>query len=201
MLLSVWHKHCTTSHAKAQHLHLHSLICEIYLQKKKKKSRRMVVVEPNPCDPTSGPEVIKLFSCSAQLSMKFFQRINVKMPTIVGTLTFMSGKNSILGLSEPKKSRISWYFYTYVYLKFHAQLSWAWKKFYNLGARKALSVNPAVKGTCFESGKDTKRQWKEGDALCLSYVTATRPFICYGYSLRPFICYGYSLRPFICYGY
>ena len=55
----------------------------------------------------SGPEVIKLFSCSTQLSMEFFLLINVKMPTIVGILTFMSGKNSILGLSEPKKSRIS----------------------------------------------------------------------------------------------
>ena len=67
-----------------------------------------------------GPEVIKLFSCSTlcstQLSMKFkmlisikisrnitfsgsykprmlfFQLINVKMPTIVGILTFMSRK-------------------------------------------------------------------------------------------------------------
>ena len=55
----------------------------------------------------SGPEVIKLFSCSAQVSMKFFLLINVKMPTIVGILTFMSGKNSILGISEPKKGRIS----------------------------------------------------------------------------------------------
>ena len=50
-----------------------------------------------------GFEVIKLFSCSTQLSMKFFPLINVKMPTIVGILTCMSGKNSILGLSEPKK--------------------------------------------------------------------------------------------------
>ena len=49
----------------------------------------------------SGPEVIKLFSCSTQLSMKFFLLINVKMPTIVGILTFMIWKNSILGLSEP----------------------------------------------------------------------------------------------------
>ena len=44
----------------------------------------------------SGPEVIKLFLCSTQLSMKFFLLINVKMPTIVGILIFMSGKNSIL---------------------------------------------------------------------------------------------------------
>ena len=29
---------------------------------------------------------------------------NVKMPTIVGILTFMSRKNSNLGLSEPAKS-------------------------------------------------------------------------------------------------
>ena len=37
-------------------------------------------------------EVIKLFSCSTQLSMKFFPLINVKMPTVNGILTFMSRK-------------------------------------------------------------------------------------------------------------
>ena len=37
-----------------------------------------------------GPEVIKLFSCSAQMSMNFFLLVNVKMPTIVSSLTFMS---------------------------------------------------------------------------------------------------------------
>ena len=58
-------------------------------------------------DLETGPEVIKLFSCSTQLSMKCFLLINVKMPIIVGILTFMSGKNSILGLSDPKKSQIS----------------------------------------------------------------------------------------------
>ena len=51
----------------------------------------------------SDPEVIKLFPCSTQLSMKFFLLINVKMPTIVGILTSMSRKNSILSLSEPEK--------------------------------------------------------------------------------------------------
>ena len=40
-----------------------------------------------------GPEVIKLFSCSAQVSLKFILLINVKMPTIVGILTFMSRIN------------------------------------------------------------------------------------------------------------
>ena len=55
------------------------------------------------------PEVIRLFSCSTQMSMNIFLLINVKMPTIfllinvkmptiVGILTFMSSSNSILGL-------------------------------------------------------------------------------------------------------
>ena len=38
----------------------------------------------------AGPEVIKLFSYSTQLSTKFILLINVKMPTIVGILTFIS---------------------------------------------------------------------------------------------------------------
>ena len=67
-----------------------------------------------------GPEVIKLFSCSTQLSTKFqlliktkipiyvevscfslsdvvfIMLINVKVPTIVAILTFMSGINFVL---------------------------------------------------------------------------------------------------------
>ena len=41
-----------------------------------------------------GPEVIKLFSSSTQLSTKFILLINVKMPTIVGILTFISMINT-----------------------------------------------------------------------------------------------------------
>ena len=52
----------------------------------------------------SGPKVIKKLSCSTQLSMKLFLLINVKMPTVVGILKFMSRKNSILSLSEPENS-------------------------------------------------------------------------------------------------
>ena len=51
----------------------------------------------------SGPEVIKIFSWSTQLSMKFFRIINVNMPTIIGTLTLMIRKNSILCISELEK--------------------------------------------------------------------------------------------------
>ena len=39
----------------------------------------------------------------AQLRMKIFLLINVKMPTIVGILTVISRKNSVLGLYELEK--------------------------------------------------------------------------------------------------
>ena len=67
----------------------------------------------------TGPEVIKHFSISPQLSIKFILLIKVKMPAIVGILTFMSRKNDIRSWSEPEKCWISWYFFTYEHLKFH----------------------------------------------------------------------------------
>ena len=54
---------------------------------------------------------------------EIFLLINVKMPTIVGILTFISWKISTLGLSEPEKADFFLYFYTYGHLKFHVQLS------------------------------------------------------------------------------
>ena len=73
---------------------------------------------------TDDPEIIKLFSCSTQLGTKFelliktkirtneevacskalscciYHANNVKMPTIVGILTFMSKINFVLSLVE-----------------------------------------------------------------------------------------------------
>ena len=40
----------------------------------------------------------------------FFLLINVKIPTIVGILIFMSSKSSIIGLSEPKKAAFLYIF-------------------------------------------------------------------------------------------
>ena len=44
---------------------------------------------------STRPRGYKTFLCSAQKSMKFFLLMNVKMPTIVDILTFMSGKKAI----------------------------------------------------------------------------------------------------------
>ena len=69
-----------------------------------------------------GPEVMKRFPCSTQLSTKFTMLINVKMPTIVGILTFISMINAT---SERLKARnsICRYFSFYEQLKFRVQLS------------------------------------------------------------------------------
>ena len=70
-----------------------------------------------------GPEVIKLFSCSTQLSMKFIMLINVKMPTIVGILTFISRINTTSESLKARKVFVFRHFKFYEQLKFHAQLS------------------------------------------------------------------------------
>ena len=43
--------------------------------------------------------------------MNFFLALNVKMPTIVGIVTFMSKKNSILGLYDPKNAEFHDFFF------------------------------------------------------------------------------------------
>ena len=60
------------------------------------------------------------------MSMKCFLLINVKMPTIVGIVTFMSRINRILGSSELGERLNFLIFFTYEHLKFHAQMSCAW---------------------------------------------------------------------------
>ena len=62
---------------------------------------------------TSGLKVIKLFSCSTQLNTKFILLINVKMPTIIGNLTFISKVNTT---SESLKARKSVFFCILVFM-------------------------------------------------------------------------------------
>ena len=75
------------------------------------------------CQYESGPEVIKLFSYSTQLSMKFILLINVKMPTIVGILTFISMINTTSERLKSKNLFNCWYFSFDKKLKFRAQRS------------------------------------------------------------------------------
>ena len=86
-----------------------------------------------------GLEVIKLFSCSTQLSAKVILLINVKMPTIVGIFTFISIINTTSERLKARNFFICRYFRFYGQLKFCAQLS----------MKKALQPRDLVILSCF----------------------------------------------------
>ena len=75
--------------------------------------------------------------CSTQLSTEFILLINVRMQTIVGILTFIS----MINTTSERLKAINFFIcqnFSFYELKFHAQLSWAWKKLYNLWDRFGL---------------------------------------------------------------
>ena len=79
----------------------------VYFKKENAKDKKYNILNKRFCQiKLSGPEVIKLFSYSTQLSSKFILLINVKMPTIVGILTFISMINTHLrDLKQETSSR------------------------------------------------------------------------------------------------
>ena len=77
-----------------------------------------------------GPEVIKLFSFSAQLRLKFVLLINVKMPTTVGILTFISRINYRLWCYKPSVTIYLGYFGSYEQYTCSAELSSAEHDFF-----------------------------------------------------------------------
>ena len=70
---------------------------------------------------------MKLFSCSTQLSRNFILLINVKMPTIVGILTFVSMINTTSDRLKARNIFICRYFSFHEQLKFHAKLELSMK--------------------------------------------------------------------------
>ena len=73
--------------------------------------------------------------------------INVKMATIIGILTFIS------------MIFIFQHFSLYEQLKVCAQLSWAWKKFYNLGARQLDSLTEYCKTLIYAVKTQIPKIW------------------------------------------
>ena len=71
------------------------------------------------------PRDYKTFLYSTQLSTKFSLLINVKMPTIVGILTFISMINTTSERLKPRHFLICRYLSFYEQLKFRAQLNCA----------------------------------------------------------------------------
>ena len=91
------------------HLHVFFVVCWfIFKTIYHEYHRNVKQFDPDKAGLNFGPglEVIKLFSNSTQLSMKFIMLIKVKMPTIVGILTFISMINTAAEEFESKKQSI-----------------------------------------------------------------------------------------------
>ena len=61
----------------------------------------------------SGPEVIKLFSRSTQLSMKFFILINLKLPTIPNSFSLNIVEHENFSGNKYENANYCWHFHIY----------------------------------------------------------------------------------------
>ena len=101
----------------------HRASTQLKVKKYYHNSSIKVTKNSTPFRSRSGPEIVKLFSCSTQLSMKFILLINVKTTTIVVVLTFISRMNTT---SESFKVRLFIIFRHFTFceqLKFQAKMS------------------------------------------------------------------------------
>ena len=60
---------------------------------------------------TPGPKVIKLFSCSTQLSMKFVLLINPKLLTIANFFLINIAEHEIFSANKYENANNSWHFH------------------------------------------------------------------------------------------
>ena len=60
-----------------------------------------------------GPEVIKLFSCSAQLSMKFVLLLNLKLLTIADSFLLNLAKHEHFSANKYENANSCWHFHIY----------------------------------------------------------------------------------------
>ena len=76
----------------------------------------------------SGSEVKKYFSCSTQLSMTFVLLINLKLLTNANFFLLNTTEQQNFSANKYENANYCLHFHIYQQRKFHAQLSWAWKK-------------------------------------------------------------------------
>ena len=61
----------------------------------------------------SGSEVIKLFSCSTQLSMKFVQLINLKLLIIANSFLLNIAEHENFSANKYENANYCWHFHIY----------------------------------------------------------------------------------------
>ena len=61
----------------------------------------------------SGPEVIKLFSCSTELSMKFVMLINLRLLTIANSFLLNIAEHENFSANKYENANYCWHFHIY----------------------------------------------------------------------------------------
>ena len=61
----------------------------------------------------SGPEVIKLFSCSTELSMKFVLLINLRLLTIANSFLLNLSEHENFSANKYENANFCWHFHIY----------------------------------------------------------------------------------------
>ena len=75
-----------------------------------------------------APQVIKLFSCSALLSMEFVLLVNLKLLTISNSFLLNIAEHENVSANKYENANYCWHSNIYEQRIFHAQPSWSWKK-------------------------------------------------------------------------
>ena len=67
---------------------------------------------------------------------KFILLINLKFLTIANSFLLNIAEHENFSANKYENANYCWHFHIYEQIKFHAQVSWAWKTFYNFEAWK-----------------------------------------------------------------
>ena len=78
--------------------------------------------------PRSGPEVIKLFSCSTQLSMKFFLLINLKLLTFANSFLLNIAEHENFSANKYENANYCWHFHILLAENFSCSVELSMKK-------------------------------------------------------------------------
>ena len=103
-----------------------------------------------------GPEVIKLFSCSTQLSMKFLLLINLKLLTIANSFLLNIAEHEIFSANKYENANYCWHFHIYLQRKF---LLLAFS--YLFGEKISCSAELSMKKSFITSGQIFLFPWKK----------------------------------------
>ena len=95
--------HCSAKSSEASHLCASNEYLQHILSRRSKDNILWI----------PGPQVIKLFSCSTQLSMKFFMLINLRLLTIAISLVLNIADHEHFSANKYENANYCWHFYIY----------------------------------------------------------------------------------------